>query len=478
MIGFPHLEAANIDAVLDQLKNEYRDSEGESIPESVKDLDVRLEEAMRADLLCLFERLLVFAGQSSPHGKPSALKPVTVNCVLGHARYIRAYYAPRPNRVTRQMRRADTRRKNKGRNPLHSDRLERNASCPRKGGSPCAFPLDSVMEVVDGMTPGMQDRMQRSAVLAGSFAEGAALLKKFTGIHISTSTFRRKALAAGDRAVAAQESPPVRVLNPFLPAWLLASTTEITPTLYIMLDGTGVPCVKKDTEGVKGKGADGRAGTREVKVGIVGTYRRLNEKGRPVRDPDCQSHIVSMKTASEFGTLLRRLAFSRGYGTDFRVQVVGDGAEWIANIVEKAFPDNDIIFTNDFYHACEYLHEAVELAENNPDSVRKVYRSARSILLRFGGKSLIKHMRKKRYTSLPDDHEAWSKLKYIEDRCENMKYGEYRKLGLFIASGLVEAACRTDVARRCKQSGMHWRLKNAASMCALTARFRSNLATA
>lgn len=67
---------------------------------------------------------------------------------------------------------------------------------------------------------------------------------------------------------------------------------------------------------------------------------------------------------------------------------------------------------------------------------------------------------------------------YIEKRQENMRYGEYRRQGLHIGSGLVEAACCTDVARRCKQSGMHWRLKNAAAMCALVARFRSNLPAA
>ena len=54
-----------------------------------------------------------------------------------------------------------------------------------------------------------------------------------------------------------------------------------------------------------------------------------------------------------------------------------------------------------------------------------------------------------------------------------MKYGELRQQGLYIGSGTVEAACRTDVARRCKQAGMHWRLHNAAATCALTARFRS-----
>ena len=59
-----------------------------------------------------------------------------------------------------------------------------------------------------------------------------------------------------------------------------------------------------------------------------------------------------------------------------------------------------------------------------------------------------------------------------------MKYGEYRKQGLYIGSGPVEAACRTDVARRCKQAGMHWRHLNAAAVCALAARFRSHLPAA
>jgi hypothetical protein len=33
------------------------------------------------------------------------------------------------------------------------------------------------------------------------------------------------------------------------------------------------------------------------------------------------------------------------------VQIVGDGAEWITNIVRDAFPGNTTLFTNDFYFA-------------------------------------------------------------------------------------------------------------------------------
>ncbi len=59
-----------------------------------------------------------------------------------------------------------------------------------------------------------------------------------------------------------------------------------------------------------------------------------------------------------------------------------------------------------------------------------------------------------------------------------MKYGELRRQCIYIGSGPIEAACRTDVARRCKQAGRQWRLHNAAAICALTARFRSHLPAA
>lgn len=471
MAEFPRLKAENIEAVLSKLQDEYIECAGKTIPESVKDFDKSLEDAMRADVLSLYERVLSFVGQCAPHGKPNGFKDISVCSVLGYASYSRAYYAPVTENHTRQARRAKARRKAK---EGKSERRKRNGVYLRKGEAPCAFPIDRVMGVVDGLTAGMQERMQRSASITGSFAEGASVLKLYTGVNMSTSTFRRKALFAGERAVEAQEFPLLRLLNPYLPAWLITTTIAVIPTLYIMMDGTGVPCVRKDTEGVRGKGVDGKAGTRELKVGIVGTYRRLNNKGQPVRDPLCESHIVSRKTASEFGTLLRKLAFSRGLGTNFRVQIVGDGAEWIANIVKIAFPGKDVIFTNDFYHACEYLHEAITLAENDVQNIAKVYKTAKSILFRFGGGSLMKHMRK-RYATLDETHGVWEKLKYIDERREHMKYGEYRKQGLFVGSGLIESACRTDVARRCKQSGMHWRLENAESMCALVARFRSNL---
>lgn len=461
----------HLERLLAELGAKLSQGGANAFPKSLHTLDARMADAVRADAAVIFAGVLSTLGQITPYGAPSNLRTASVCSLFGHVQYVRAYYAPAPENQTRQARRREAREKAAG------HRRKRGGVFARKGGAPCACPLDIALQLTDGMTPAMQDRTQRAAAFSGSFAEGTATLQRFVGVCISESTFRRQALSAGERAVAAQEFPALRILTPFIPAWLLAASVATPPTLYIMLDGTGVPCVKKDTEGVKGKEKDGSAKTREVKVGVIGTFRRIDAKGRPIRDPQCESHIVSLKNAQAFGSLLRKLANSRGYGSGFRIQIVGDGADWIANIVKNAFPGSDITFTVDFYHACEYIQAFLVRAAMTTTKTAKAYKRARAILLRYGATTLIRHLHR-HYPALSMDKAAVAALAYLEHRERNMRYGEYRKQGLFIGSGVVEAACRTNVVRRCKQSGMHWRFKNAAAMCALVARFRSNLAAA
>jgi hypothetical protein len=459
-----------LDEVLRGLRRAAAECGPGAFPAGLGRLDERLAAAAGRDLAAVLSLVLSALGRAAPHGTPDGCRETGADTLFGHVGFTCAYYGPAPERMTRQARRARERAAEKGR------RLRKNGGFPRAGGAEDAFPLKKALGLADGMTPALAGRLQRAAVAAGSFAEGAGLLALLSGVRMSESTFRRRALAAGRRALEAQENPAAWVPEPLLPAWLLAVTAPAAPTLYILLDGTGVPCVKKDMRGVKGK--DGKKPkTREVKVGVVGTYRRLDKKGRPVRDPGCESHIVSPKNAAEFGSLLRRLALSRGFGSGrFRIQVIGDGAEWVVNIARTAFKGADVVFTCDFYHACEHLRDFLGLALPQKD-VRKAFVTARAVLRRHGGASLLKHLRK-RCGHLPPDHPAWDKLGYFEKRKDNMRYGEYRKQGLFIGSGVVEAACRTDVARRCKQSGMHWRFHNAAALCALAARFRSHLPAA
>jgi hypothetical protein len=326
------------------------------------------------------------------------------------------------------------------------------------------------------MTPALAMLHNRIAALTGSFREGVEMLRHLVGVVISESTFMRRAYAAGERAALDQELELMRLAaSGDLPVHLTQALTKVLPTLYVMLDGTGVPCVKKDTRGRKGK--DGKpAKTREIKVGVVGTFRWKDKRGRPVRDRRGETHIASAKAARDFGSLLRRVANSRGYGSgQFRIQICGDGAEWIAKIVKQAFPGEDVVFVNDFFHATEHLHAFLGCVLKKGAALSRAFRKARGILLRNGGSGLVAHLEKLYGESATGNKDATRELGYFKKRKAHMKYPEYRKAGLYIGSGIIEAACRTDVARRCKQAGMHWRLRNAAAMCALVARLRSGV---
>ena len=61
--------------------------------------------------------------------------------------------------------------------------------------------------------------------------------------------------------------------------------------LYAAIDGTGVPVTAKETVGRDGKSEDGRARTREVKLGVFFTQDEVDDKGYPIRDQDSSSYI-------------------------------------------------------------------------------------------------------------------------------------------------------------------------------------------
>jgi hypothetical protein len=56
------------------------------------------------------------------------------------------------------------------------------------------------------------------------------------------------------------------------------------PVLYVEMDGTGIPVVRKETEGRAGKQDGQPAHTREAKLGCVFTQTLVDEEGYPVRD--------------------------------------------------------------------------------------------------------------------------------------------------------------------------------------------------
>ena len=421
---------------------------GQVLPLGLADLDRRLLAAAAEDTRRLLQAVLQRFGRYAHGGRVHDCRKRNLLTVCGWIEVVRAY----------------CRSRRYGRRPT-----------PKKAGAPepCAFPLDAAVGLVHGATPAARDAAARCAALCGSLMEARGMLAHLTPVRIATTTLRAMALRAGQRALDRQENPPPDIRPPQAPP-APGDTRRVFPvvrTMYIMMDGTGVPCTEADTAQVKGRAADGTAGKREIKVGVIGYYAWLDPLERPVPEPASATHVITATEAADFGTLMRKAAISRGYGTAPRVQVVGDGADWIANLAAQAFPD--AIFTADFYHACEHLH-ALCLQLQFPDNqLRPQYRRLKGLLYRHGASSLIRHINKAHTPAITASPAVQKELAYFEKRSSAMRYGEFRRQGLYIGSGHAEAACRTDVARRCKQAGMHWRHHNAARICAILASLRS-----
>jgi hypothetical protein len=54
--------------------------------------------------------------------------------------------------------------------------------------------------------------------------------------------------------------------------------------------------------------------------------------------------------------------------------------------------------------------------------------------------------------------------------CENahrMRYATFKRMGMFVGSGVIEAGCKNVIGKRLKQSGMHWSVRGANAIIAL-----------
>ena len=58
-------------------------------------------------------------------------------------------------------------------------------------------------------------------------------------------------------------------------------------------------------------------------------------------------------------------------------------------------------------------------------------------------------------------------LGYFENNAPRMRYHWFRRCGLSVGSGVVEASSKTVVGQRLKQSGMHWTVPGADAIIAL-----------
>lgn len=340
--------------------------------------------------------------------------------------------------------------------------------CPRCGQTRC--PGDEELDVVNtSRSPGVRRQAARLGAKE-TFAEVSADMAELAGLELCRKEAERIAETEGERMEKwmAQERAELRFAEP--PPNDAPKTIE---TLYIELDGTGIPMIPDELEGRKGKQPDGTAKTREAKVGCVFTQTQMDEKGKPIRDPGSASFVAAIEAAGSFGWRLYTEAVRRGLFQSKRVVVLGDGAEWVKNTAQTHFFNAQFII--DYYHASEHVGELCRtLFDRSPELAKKRRENWTDYL--WDGK--VDALVEEAAALLPKDPEAKkdarTQIEYFRKNAEHMRYGQFRAQGLFIGSGVVEAACRHLVGIRCKQSGMEWTQRGANSILALRSVILSN----
>ena len=295
------------------------------------------------------------------------------------------------------------------------------------------------------------------------FDHGRQQMKLLADLEVTTKTVERSAEAIGEDIAAHQQREIQQAIQLDLPI----AIGPPVPILYVQMDGTGVPAVKKETVGRQGKTHGRLSHTREVKLGCAFTQTTWDEKGYPIRDPDSTTYTGAIETAEEFGKRLYLEAWNRGWSRAEKKVVMGDGAEWIWNLATQHFPG--AIQIVDLYHARQHLWDLARRLHPNNEQWQKAWMKVHQERLLDQGK--IEKLLGRLRSIDTDSPELAERIRieadYFEKNAERMRYPEFRRQHLFVGSGVIQAGCKTVIGSRLKQSGMFWTVRGANAIIAL-----------
>jgi hypothetical protein len=257
-------------------------------------------------------------------------------------------------------------------------------------------------------------------------------------------------------------------------------------TLAVSVDGVMAPLkpqeAKREAREAKraapGKQASGPTGYREVGCGTLTLYDREGERLQTVqygRMPEHKKVTLSQQLHAEAQAIL-------GARPDLRRVYLADGADFnweLLAALERAVGGNPAqsVQIVDFYHACEHLKGGCDAiwGESTPRSHAEFAR-LRTLLQEAdeGAERIIRtlHYHRGRTTGSRRKR-IGAALTYFRNQRERMHYAAYQRQHLPIASGVMEAACKTLVTQRLKGSGMAWTMAGGQAILTLRSLLQS-----
>ena len=183
------------------------------------------------------------------------------------------------------------------------------------------------------LTPGVL-RMTGSAAALVSFVESSDLLRELAGVEVSASQVERAAEALGAE-IASDEHNCVE------------PTGDVAPTMYLGMDGTGVPMRNSELAGRPVSNPMAPQKPVRPRSSPSGLLKHGTTRASPcgIRDRSpirprlkVQQPRTPTRLGSYFAERVLREATRRNFTKAPRCAVLGDGSAWIWNTAKELFP--------------------------------------------------------------------------------------------------------------------------------------------
>lgn len=337
-------------------------------------------------------------------------------------------------------------------------KVTRNLYRPAGRGSQSICPMELRAGIIRGhFTP----RAARQAAFVTAHltpGESEALFEELAGMRPSRSTLDRlpKELSQHwesqrpewEAAIRSQETIP-----------------EQATVLAISVDGVMAPMKgpgRRAKRDLPGKHASGPAGNKEVGCGTVVLYNAEGERLRTVRYgrmPESKKVTLQHQLAAEVAQIvarcpdLIRVHLADGAKDNWRLM------EELEQAVGQPAPQTWIEIV-DFYHACDHLKNACDAAWGDSTPRGKAEFERLKTLLKEaddGAEQVIRVLKYQHGRARGNKQTRLeAELTYFRNQRQRMHYADYVRKKLPIASGVMEASCKTWVTQRLKRSGMAW----------------------
>ncbi len=339
--------------------------------------------------------------------------------------------------------------------------VERHLYRPAGRSSKSICPLELRAGIIGGLFTPRAARQGAFVVAHLTPREAAALFGEIGGMTPSASSLDRlpKTLSLHWEAQREAWEAALRVRET-VPA-------EAT-VLALSLDGVMAPMKeagRAEKRSQPDKQASGPAGYREVGCGTLSLYNAEGQRLMTLR----YGRMPETKKASLCAQLEAEVQSILALRPDLKIVKLADGAKenWrfldhlnLGLPADPSEPADPPVAIVDFCHAADHLKKACDaIWPDDPVKSKAKFVCLRTLLKeKKGGVDLVIRSLKHHFSHARGQRRKriGSELTYFRNQQPRMQYAAYLAQAWPIASGVVEAACKTLVTQRLKRSGMAW----------------------